>query len=151
MEYLFKFNDKFEINDDQEVLKSIGMLMGLDTGEVSPETLDKLKLLVPKAFEHYVERKKKTKQFLFFSISMYFNFFLELANGTGDHIISSVLESAGPGPSSMSMFTAEDVVETQLDEENSRQSSSFDPLSPSVPEFTDEEVDSDEMSSDELN
>lgn len=28
MEYLFQFNDKFEINDDQEVLKSIGMLMG---------------------------------------------------------------------------------------------------------------------------
>lgn len=49
------------------------------------------------------------------------------------------------------MFTAEDIVETQLDEENSRQSSSFDPLSPGVAEYTDEEVDSDEVSSDEMN
>lgn len=73
-----------------------------------------------------------------------------MANGTGDHI-NEILESAGPGPSNMSMFTAEDIVETQLDEENSRQSSSFDPLSPGAPEFTDEEVDSDEMSSDEMN
>lgn len=75
---------------------------------------------------------------------------IELANGTGDHI-DQVLESAGPGPSSMSMFTAEDIVETQLDEENSRQSSSFDPLSPGAAEYTDEEVDSDEVSSDEMN
>lgn len=28
MEYLFQFNDKFEINDDVEILKSIGMLQG---------------------------------------------------------------------------------------------------------------------------
>lgn len=56
MEYLFQFNDKFEINDDQEVLKSIGMLMGLDRGEVNPDDLEKLKRLVPKAFEDFVER-----------------------------------------------------------------------------------------------
>lgn len=148
MEYLFQFNDKFEINDDQEVLKSIGMLMGLDKGEVSPENLKKLKLLVPRAFEDFVERKQK--MFLFELMIIDIPVVLELANGTGDHI-SQVLESVGPGPSNMSMFTAEDIVETQLDEENSRQSSSFDPLSPSAPEFTDEEVDSDEMSSDEMN
>lgn len=52
----------------------------------------------------------------------------------------------------MSMFTAEDVVETQIDEENSHQSSSFDPLSPGAADFTDDEPDSDDMSSDvELN
>lgn len=57
MEYLFQFNDKFEINDDQEVLKSIGMLMGLDRGDVTPENLEKIKHLVPKTFEEIVERK----------------------------------------------------------------------------------------------
>lgn len=77
-------------------------------------------------------------------------FVLELATGSGDHL-NEILEAAGPGPSNMSMFTAEDIVETQMDEDNSRQSSSFDPLSPGAPEFTDEEVDSDEMSSDDLN
>lgn len=79
MEYLFQFNDKFEINDDQEVLKSIGMLMGewfiqvdttlhlitfptgLDRGEVSPEDLEKIKLLVPRAFEEFVVRKYSQK------------------------------------------------------------------------------------------
>lgn len=30
---------------------------GLDTGEVTPEDLEKLKLLVPKAFEDFVVRK----------------------------------------------------------------------------------------------
>lgn len=73
-----------------------------------------------------------------------------MAQGSGDYL-SEILESAGPGPSNMSMFTAEDIVETQLDEDNSRQSSSFDPLSPGAPEFTDEEVDTDDVSSDDLN
>lgn len=31
MEYMFDFNDKFEIHDDVEVLKQIGMLMGMST------------------------------------------------------------------------------------------------------------------------
>lgn len=82
MEYLFQFNDKFEIHDDLEVLKQIGMLMGksllfkllqvywnyfcnllinsfvgLDEGKCSPEKLEKLKSLVPKALEEYVIRK----------------------------------------------------------------------------------------------
>lgn len=29
MEYLFQFSDKFEINDDVDILKSIGMLLGM--------------------------------------------------------------------------------------------------------------------------
>jgi transcription factor Dp len=28
MEYLFNFNDKFEIHDDIEVLKKMGMVLG---------------------------------------------------------------------------------------------------------------------------
>lgn len=64
MEYMLQFNDKFEINDDQEVLKSIGMLMGLDKGDVHPEDLDTIKRLVPKVFEDFVQRMyhKKTQK-----------------------------------------------------------------------------------------
>lgn len=60
-----------------------------------------------------------------------------------EHLISS-----GPGPSNASL-SAEDLVETQLDEDNSRQSSSCDPLSPST-HYSDEDGDSD-MSSDDIN
>lgn len=75
---------------------------------------------------------------------------LELANRSEDHI-QQILESAGPGPSvclgfSDPLSTAEDFVETQLDEDNSRQSSFCDPTSPNAPEFTDE--DSEDLSSD---
>lgn len=60
---MLQFNDKFEINDDQEVLKSIGMLMGLDKGDVHPDDLDTIKRLVPKVFEDFVQRMyhKKSK------------------------------------------------------------------------------------------
>ncbi|XP_054283715.1 transcription factor Dp-1 isoform X2 [Macrosteles quadrilineatus] len=53
-EYLFKFNDKFEINDDFEVLKKMGLLLGLDKGQCTEEDLEKAKSLVPKSLERYV-------------------------------------------------------------------------------------------------
>jgi transcription factor Dp len=121
-EYVFKFNDKFEIKDDVEVLKSIGMLMGLDSGKCTPENLERIKKMVPKSLEDYVD---------------------QLAFGTTDET-DNLLESETPGTSAM--LTTEDFVETTLDEENSHQSSS-DPLSPCVPDFSDDEADSD-MSSD---
>lgn len=46
---------------------------------------------------------------------------------------------------------ADDFVETTLDEENSRQSSSCDALSPGGVDFSDEEVDTDLSSDTELN
>lgn len=55
MEYLFQFSNKFEINDDVEILKSIGMLKGLDTGDCSQEDLQKIKKLVPESLWTYVD------------------------------------------------------------------------------------------------
>jgi hypothetical protein len=78
--------------------------------------------MVPKSLEDYVD---------------------QLAFGTTDET-DNLLESETPGTSAM--LTTEDFVETTLDEENSHQSSS-DPLSPCVPDFSDDEADSD-MSSD---
>lgn len=54
-EYYFKFNDKFEIHDDVDVLKRMGLLFGLDKGECTPEDIERAKAMVPKIFEKYVE------------------------------------------------------------------------------------------------
>ena len=44
----------FEIHDDIEVLKRMGMACGLEVGKCSPEDLKTARGLVPKALEPYV-------------------------------------------------------------------------------------------------
>lgn len=44
----------FEIHDDIEVLKRMGMACGLEVGKCSPENLKIARSLVPKALEPYV-------------------------------------------------------------------------------------------------
>ena len=56
-EYLFNFNNTFEIHDDIEVLKRMGMAEGLENGDCPPEKLEVVKSMVPKALEPYVRRK----------------------------------------------------------------------------------------------
>lgn len=116
-EYLFEFDDKFEIHDDMEVLKRMGLVMGLDKGRCSDSDLEKLKSMVPKSLEKYV---------------------IQLAKGVkgfepGDIPIKSETEitgsNGGAGPSSVDTNT-----------EVSRQTSLSDPLSPAN-EFSDEESD----------
>jgi len=53
-EYLFDFNNTFEIHDDMEVLKRMGLSLGLERGQVSGENLAKAQSMVPKALEQYV-------------------------------------------------------------------------------------------------
>uniref|UniRef100_A0A6Q2WVV6 Transcription factor n=1 Tax=Esox lucius TaxID=8010 RepID=A0A6Q2WVV6_ESOLU len=53
-EYLFNFDNMFEIHDDIEVLKRMGMACGLEAGRCSPEDLKEARALVPKALEPYV-------------------------------------------------------------------------------------------------
>lgn len=53
-EYLFNFDSMFEIHDDIEVLKRMGMACGLEVGKCSPEDLKVARSLVPKALEPYV-------------------------------------------------------------------------------------------------
>ncbi|XP_072268680.1 transcription factor Dp-1 [Pyxicephalus adspersus] len=53
-EYLFNFDNTFEIHDDIEVLKRMGMACGLETGNCSAEDLKLARSLVPKALEPYV-------------------------------------------------------------------------------------------------
>ncbi|KAM6222547.1 transcription factor Dp-2 [Rhynchocyon petersi] len=53
-EYLFNFDNTFEIHDDVEILKRMGMSFGLESGMCSLEDLKLAKSLVPKALEGYV-------------------------------------------------------------------------------------------------
>ncbi|XP_019772787.1 transcription factor Dp-1 isoform X2 [Dendroctonus ponderosae] len=128
MEYVFQFNDKFEINDDLEILKQIGMLHGLDTGNCSREDLDRIKTLIPESLWPYVERLASGSK-----------------NPLDDLLGSGCASTSSMGPTS-------DFVEATLDEENSRQSttSGNDPMSPLALEYSDEDVDSD-LSSEDLN
>ncbi|XP_060516564.1 transcription factor Dp-1 isoform X2 [Cylas formicarius] len=127
-EYLFQFSDKFEISDDLEILKQIGMLHGLDTGTCTPEDLEKIKKLIPESLWPYVEK---------------------LATGNKDPL-EDLLNTTRASTSSMS-HTLEEFVETSLEEENSRQSSSNDPMSPTAADYSDEDVDSDMSSDNDLN
>ncbi|XP_029472225.1 transcription factor Dp-2 isoform X2 [Rhinatrema bivittatum] len=53
-EYLFSFDNAFEIHDDIEVLKRMGMSFGLESGKCSSDDLRLAKALVPKALEGYI-------------------------------------------------------------------------------------------------
>ncbi|XP_070539378.1 transcription factor Dp-1-like isoform X2 [Ptychodera flava] len=60
-EYLFNFDNTFEIHDDIEVLKRMGMAYGLEAGKCSEENLKTARTMVPKALEPYVlELAKRT-------------------------------------------------------------------------------------------
>jgi transcription factor Dp-1 len=51
----------FEIHDDIEVLKRMGMACGLEVGKCSPEDLKIARSLVPKALEPYVTGQSKRR------------------------------------------------------------------------------------------
>ena len=53
-EYLFNFDNTFEIHDDIEVLKRMGMAHGLEKGTCSSSDLQKAVRMVPKSLEPYV-------------------------------------------------------------------------------------------------
>merc|ERR1712013_443625 len=61
-EYLFDFDNTFEIHDDMFVLKKMNMAMGLEKpggGQVSDDDLAKARSMVPQALEPYVEQLAK--------------------------------------------------------------------------------------------
>lgn len=54
-EYLFQFDNVFEINEEKDVLNMMGMTLGLDKpGQCTRVSLERAKKLVPKALEPYV-------------------------------------------------------------------------------------------------
>ena len=57
-EYLFNFDEAFEIHDDIEVLKRMGLSLGLEKGECLESDLTAARKMVPKVLEPYVIRKR---------------------------------------------------------------------------------------------
>ncbi|XP_052104406.1 transcription factor Dp-1-like [Mytilus californianus] len=53
-EYLFNFDNTFEIHDDIEVLKRMGMALGLEKGQCSQQDLTKAIKMIPKSLSPYV-------------------------------------------------------------------------------------------------
>ncbi|KAF0305667.1 Transcription factor Dp-1 [Amphibalanus amphitrite] len=56
MEYLFNFDDTFEIHDDIEVLKRMGLALGLENGTCRDEDVEKAKAMVPPALAPYIDQ-----------------------------------------------------------------------------------------------
>ncbi|XP_066930832.1 transcription factor Dp-1-like [Clytia hemisphaerica] len=55
-EYLFNFDEAFEIHDDIEVLKRMGLSFGLEKGVCTDKNLKSARTMVPKALEPYVSQ-----------------------------------------------------------------------------------------------
>ncbi|KAK7575477.1 hypothetical protein V9T40_011763 [Parthenolecanium corni] len=58
-EYHFLFDDNFEIRDDVDILKEMGLVMGLEKGECTVENLEIAKSIVPEVLKKYVEQMAK--------------------------------------------------------------------------------------------
>ena len=63
-EYLFNFDNTFEIHDDIEVLKRMGMSFGLEKGQCEEANLRTSRTMVPKALEPYVMGKTVKRLFV---------------------------------------------------------------------------------------
>ncbi|XP_798717.1 transcription factor Dp-1 [Strongylocentrotus purpuratus] len=61
-EYLFNFNDTFQIHDDIEVLKRMGMAYGLEKGQCSHSDLERAKTMIPKTLEPYLAEMAQQSQ-----------------------------------------------------------------------------------------
>ncbi|XP_062521489.1 transcription factor Dp-1-like [Corticium candelabrum] len=53
-EYLFDFNNTFEIHDDIEVLKRMGMAFGMENGHCTPQQLKEAQDMLPKAMQQHL-------------------------------------------------------------------------------------------------
>ncbi len=59
---MFNFDGTFEIHDDIEVLKRMGLALGLDKGECTDEEIAKAKRVLPKALEEYIDQIGKRSE-----------------------------------------------------------------------------------------
>ena len=63
-EFLFNFDQPFEIHDDVEVLKRLGLAHGLERGELTPEVSENIKKNLPPSLRDFVDQIMKGKYFL---------------------------------------------------------------------------------------
>ncbi|TKR83200.1 hypothetical protein L596_016826 [Steinernema carpocapsae] len=55
-EYLFNFDQPFEIHDEHRGAQALGLAFGLDRGEVTPEHREKIKSYLPEALRHFIDQ-----------------------------------------------------------------------------------------------
>nr|CAD7196949.1 unnamed protein product [Timema douglasi] len=167
-EYLFSFDDKFEIHDDIEVLKRMGMCLGnyifsywLDKGECSEQNLRRARAMVPRSLESYVVPDTLLSAGTVLPNSAGISLSSPSQGRINDKrgrsgeapapLPSDVLKLAsgqgdqvlpdfGAGPSSSSSPFTEDLGVCELSRQSSHTSLS-DPLSPSMQDFSDDESD----------
>ncbi|XP_075214013.1 transcription factor Dp isoform X2 [Lycorma delicatula] len=144
-EYLFAFNDQFEIHDDIEVLKRMGLVMGLDKGKCTDDDLEKAKAMVPKSLEKYVLQLANRESILDVDIDV----------DEEELECTLVLEEAGSSVEEHQQQPQQLQPQPQLipnvpnqDVETSRQTSISDPLSPSIQSIQDLSEEESDMSSD---
>lgn len=71
-EYLFNFDQPFEIHDDIEVLKRLGLAHGLERAEVPVDQRAKVKACLPPALREYVDQILEGTFEWFFDILLFF-------------------------------------------------------------------------------
>ncbi|XP_022669489.1 transcription factor Dp-1-like [Varroa jacobsoni] len=60
-EYLFNFDNAFEIHDDIEVLKRMGLALELERGTASPEAVRQAKAMLPRSLQPFVEQLARSR------------------------------------------------------------------------------------------
>ena len=86
-EYLFNFDNTFEIHDDIEVLKRMGMSFGLEKGQCEEANLRTSRTMVPKALEPYVMGKTVERFICEVRMEIFLGFFIVITIA----LISSIL------------------------------------------------------------
>lgn len=117
-EYLFNFDNTFEIHDDIEILKRMGMSLGLESGKCTPEGFRVAKSLVPKSLESYVAGMTKGTSQLPLTGSLD----TSAVNGKRSHSSTAhsyASESRGQTPSSFNEEEEEEEDEDEDDEPSS--------------------------------
>ncbi|OQR79699.1 transcription factor Dp-1-like [Tropilaelaps mercedesae] len=60
-EYLFNFDNAFEIHDDIEVLKRMGLALELERGTATPEAVRQAKAMLPRSLQPFVEQLARSR------------------------------------------------------------------------------------------
>lgn len=95
---MFKFNQPFEIQEDGEVLKKLGLSLGLDKGRVELNSVDKIKNFLPSALRDYVDRKYLNKNFpgIIYELKLSIDFSVIINNELEDKFIPLPFQTKRP-------------------------------------------------------
>lgn len=74
-EYSFSFDRLFEIDDDIEVLKRLGMALGLESGKIAPDKRSVFKEILPRAVQEHLDEIFARNSFFFLFLFLIFSIF----------------------------------------------------------------------------